>query len=99
MQWKCKNGTVIEHTEMTEAHLVNSIKYTANRGDYRGHELLLAEHKRRWMVEERDCIWCCPGKMTRHQDHDEESWLTPWRWYCSSCGARSGEVEGWKKPL
>lgn len=83
---------------MTDAHLVNSIKYTEKRMDWNGHELLCFEHKRRWKSEERDCIWCRMGKMTRHEDGDVDTWLRVCRWFCNACGARSGPVEGWKKP-
>lgn len=97
MKWHCKDGSIIDHTEMSDAHLVNSIKYTEKKMDWQGHKLLCNEHKRRWSEEKIGCMWC-DGQMTRHEDGDVDTWMPVYRWFCGKCGARSGPVEGWRKP-
>jgi hypothetical protein len=50
--WKTKDGKSLYISEMTDLHLINSIKYCENKGNYISAERLRTEQKRRNLKKE-----------------------------------------------
>lgn len=47
MKWRCKDGTIMNISEMTDQHLQNAINYSYRNERFRDYNALLDEHYRR----------------------------------------------------
>lgn len=101
MRWKTQSGEVLEISEMTDAHLINALKYEYKKVNERWNEVLsrLSEELKRrdnakFFNQKTKCFYCSKMmRVTTFEPEREVGFSFPKYKYSCQCGASSNYIE------